>query len=145
MRFSIHCKVVLLLLISTASSFSFRLNHGNLFGIGSKFIQTFLGCFLSKEQRIDGKSISSNARSSSWIVSPPQNASYPNNCGYVLVIASYNILADCYAQKCIRDPHINKWSLRKGALIAEIEDLDADIICLQEVAEWRCLARTNRF
>jgi mRNA deadenylase 3'-5' endonuclease subunit Ccr4 len=71
---------------------------------------------------------------SGWIHSAPSElATRSKESDLCAVIASYNVLADCYAQKCIRDPHIALWSLRKGAILAEIEKLDADIICLQEV------------
>jgi len=51
-------------------------------------------------------------------------------------IASYNVLAKCYAKtrhftRC--KPEYLRWDVRRKALMEVVRELDADILCLQEV------------
>ena len=122
---------LLLLCLARASCFSCGFSNGRIFGIGSVLRQTLLSCFVPSD--CESKSDSKHPAVDNWIISDPENATAKNGIDFNLVIASYNILADCYAQKYTRDPAISRWSIRKVALLAEICKLDADIICLQEV------------
>lgn len=54
----------------------------------------------------------------------------------LLRLASWNILANCYVReewyrRC--DPEALKWSQRRELLLRKLTELDADILCLQEV------------
>ncbi len=57
---------------------------------------------------------------------------------YAFRVLSYNILADSYSNpKWFSQvaPEVMRWERRKLALIKKLKDLNADIICLQEVEE----------
>jgi hypothetical protein len=125
-------RLLLLLIVAGTSCHALQFPHGKFFGMGTGFLRALFGCFMSEGQICTTET---NTRiGNGWIYSPRiENATIPKESDLCAVIASYNVLADCYAQKCTRDPHIALWSLRKGAILAEIEKLDADILCLQEV------------
>lgn len=60
----------------------------------------------------------------------------PTSAQYAYSVATYNLLADCYATPGYfkrTDPKILTWRKRKQAVLAVLDALDADILCLQEV------------
>eukprot|EP00955_Chlamydomonas_euryale_P103921 365532-Chlamydomonas_euryale.AAC.12 len=60
-----------------------------------------------------------------------------------LSLVSYNCLADSLASSLVRHVHPDflGWERRKAGLLKELAELDADVVCLQEVDQDRCAAR----
>eukprot|EP00960_Hanusia_phi_P057260 763516-Hanusia_phi.AAC.3 len=71
-----------------------------------------------------------------WLRSPASQINEVIGTDFKFRIASYNVLAQCYA----KNKHFTKskaehlrWDVRRKALVEVINELDADIVCLQEV------------
>ena len=75
-----------------------------------------------------------------WLSAPTGEPACPaDSVPFRFRIASYNVLAKCYAKarhftRC--HPNHLKWEVRSRALMEVIRELDADILCLQEVDKY---------
>ncbi|EKX50049.1 hypothetical protein GUITHDRAFT_85586 [Guillardia theta CCMP2712] len=71
-----------------------------------------------------------------WLRSPACHSQDITSSDFKFRIASYNVLAQCYAKNKhftrSKAEHL-RWDVRRRALVEVIHELDADIVCLQEV------------